>query len=96
MARVVNYIQFTIGLPFILSINKSGIIKWSVDESFAVHKNMRSHIGGFMTMVTVWAYIKSSFKKLNIKSSIEAKFVIVDDVLTQVIWNQYFLKEQIQ
>ena len=33
-------------------------------------------------------------KKLNTKSSNEAELVGVDNVLTQVIWNQYFLKEQ--
>ena len=33
-------------------------------------------------------------KKMNTKSSNEAEIFGVDDVLTQVIWNQYFLKEQ--
>ena len=47
-----KYIQGNIGLPLILSINKSGHIKWYVDAAFVVHKDMRSHTGGFMTMVT--------------------------------------------
>ena len=33
-------------------------------------------------------------KKLNTKSSNEAKIFEVDDVLTQVIWTRYFLKYQ--
>ena len=64
-----EYIQGTIGLPLILSIYKSGKIKWYVDEAFAVHKDMRSHTGGFMTIVTGGAYVKSSKQNLNTKSS---------------------------
>ena len=89
-----KYIQGTIGLPLILSIDKSGNIKWYVDALFAVHKDMRIHTGGFVTMGTGGAYVQSSKKKLNTKSSTEAKLVGVDDVLTQVIWTRYFLKEQ--
>ena len=77
-----------------MSINKSGNIKWYVDAAFAVHKDMRSHTGGFMTMGTGGAYVQSSKQKLNTKSSTEAELVGVDDVLTQVIWTRYFLKEQ--
>ena len=88
-----KYIQGTIGLPLIFSIGKSGNIKWYVDASFSVNKDMRSRTGGFMTMGTGGAFIKSRKQKLNTKSSTEAKIIGVDDVLTQVIWNQYFLKE---
>ena len=89
-----KYIQGTICLPLILSINKSGNIKWYVDASFEVHKDMRSHTSGFMTMGTGGSYLHSSKQKLNTKSSNEAKLVGVDDVLTQVICTRYFLKEQ--
>ena len=48
-----KYIQGTIGLPLIFSIDKLVNIKWYVDASFAVHKDMSSQSGGFMTMVKV-------------------------------------------
>ena len=51
MVRAMNYIQGTIGLPLILSINKPGKIKWYVDAAFSVQKDTRSHTGEFMTMV---------------------------------------------
>ena len=54
---------------------------------------MRSHTDDFMTMGTGGAYVQFSKQKLNNKSSTKAKLVGVDDVLTQVIWTQYFLKE---
>ena len=68
MARVTNCIHVTIGLPLIFSINKSGNIKWYVDEAFAVHKYMRSHTFGFMTLGTVGEYVQSSKQNLNTKS----------------------------
>ena len=94
LERLMKYIQGTIFLPLILSIDKSGNIKLYVDALFVVHKDMRSHTGGFMTMGTGGAYVKSSKQKLNTKSSNEVKLVGVDDVLTQVMCTRYFLKEQ--
>ena len=94
LARMMKYIQGTIGLSLILSVDKSGNIKWYVDASFAVHKDMRSHTGGFMTMETGGAYVQSSKHKLDSNISIEDELVGVDDVLTQLIWTRYFLKEQ--
>ena len=95
MARVMNYIQVAIGLPLILSIDKSVNIKWYIDAAFSVYKDMSSHTGGFMTMGTGGAYVYSSKQKLNANSSTEAEIFGVYDVLTQVICKQYFLKEQV-
>ena len=50
LVRVMKYIQGTIGLPLIISIDKYGNIKWYVDSAFAVHKDMIIHTGGFTTM----------------------------------------------
>ena len=60
---VVKYIQGTICLPLILSIENYGNIKRYVDAAFAVHKNIRIHNGGFMTMGTVGAYVQSRRRK---------------------------------
>ena len=89
---MIKYIQVNIDLPLILLIDKSGNIKWYVDTVFAVHKDTRSHTGGFKTMGTGESYVQSSKQKMNTESSTEAKFFGVYDVLTQVIWTRYFLK----
>ena len=62
IARVIKYIQGTIGLPLILTVDKYGNIKWYIDAAFAVHKDMRSHTGGFMNMLTDRAYFQSRKK----------------------------------
>ena len=95
LLSLMKYIQGTIGLSLILSIYKSGSIHWYVDASFTVHKDMRIHNYGFITMVTGGAYIQSREKKLNIKSLTEAKLFGVNNFLTRVIWTRYFLKEQV-
>ena len=82
---MINYIQGTIGLPLVFSINKSGNIKGYVDADFAVHEDMRIHTGDFIAMVTGGAYMNSIKQKLNTKSSTEADLFIVDHIMTQVI-----------
>ena len=92
MEELMKYIQGTIGLPLIISIKKSVNIKCYVDAVLVVHKDIWSHNGGLMEMGTVGAYFQSIKQKQNTKSSVEANLVRVDDVLTQVIWTRYFLK----
>ena len=58
-SRMMKYIQGTIGLTLILSIYKSGNIKWYDDAEFAVHKDMRRHNGRFMNMGTEGVYFQS-------------------------------------
>ena len=85
MSREMNYKQVTIGLTLILYIYNYRNRKWYVDAVFAVHTDMRSHTGGFMTMITGEAYVQS-MKKLNTKISTEAELVVLEDFLIQVIW----------
>ena len=55
---------------------------------------MRSHTGSFMALIIGGDYVQSR-KKLNTKSLTEAELVGVYNLLTQVIWTQYFLKYQV-
>ena len=56
---------------------------------------MKRHTGGFMTMGTGGAYVQSNKQNMTTKSSTEAELVGVDDVLAQVIYTRYLLKEQV-
>ena len=56
---------------------------------------MRSHTDRLVNMVTGVSYFQPCIQTLNTKSSTEADIVRVGDVLTQVIWTQYFLKEKV-
>jgi hypothetical protein len=41
LVHLMRYIRGTCTMPLILIANRSGILKWWVDASFAVHPNMR-------------------------------------------------------
>ena len=95
LARATKYIQGTIGLLIITSINKSVNIKLYVDAEFAVQKDTRSHTGGLIAMGIVGAYVQSRKQNLNITGSTKSEIVGIDDVLNQVIWTRYLLKDQV-
>jgi hypothetical protein len=46
LLHLMRYIRGTRMMPLILSDNGSGILKWWVDASFAVHPNMSGHSRG--------------------------------------------------
>ena len=94
LGRITRYLDGTIGLPMILSMDGSGKMRWYVDAAFAVHNDMKSHTGAAMTMGKGAAYSQSSKQKLNTKSSTESELVGVDDILPQMIWSRYFLEAQ--
>ena len=50
MVNLLNYVKGTKDIPFILSSDKSGMLKWYIDGSHSVHPNMRGHTGGVLTM----------------------------------------------
>ena len=52
LSRITNYIQGTIDLTLILSIEKSRNIKWYVDAEFAMQKDTSRQTGDFITMRT--------------------------------------------
>jgi hypothetical protein len=49
LKKLIEYLRESIHLPLILGWDESGILTWSVDASFAVHMDMRSHTGMVLT-----------------------------------------------
>ena len=62
-----------------------------IDASFAVHSDMKSHTGGFITLGSGPVYVSSKRQTLVTKSSTEAELVGLSDVLPQVLWTREFL-----
>ena len=94
LIRLVKYIKRTVEMKLTLSSNNTNIATWWVDGSYAVHKDMKSHTGGLMTLEKGCVYSTSIHKKLNTKSSTEFEIVAAADILPQIIWTSYFIKEQ--
>jgi hypothetical protein len=94
LTRVMKYLRGSLHMPLTLQADDLQIVKWWVDASFAVHKDMKSHTGGMMTLGKGTVYGTSTRQKLNTKSSTEAELVGVNDVMPQILWTRYFLEAQ--
>ena len=77
-----------------LEDDDSGVLKWYIDGSFAIHNDMKSHTGINLTMGKGTIYGGSLKHKLNSKSSTEAELISVSDGINQVLWTKYFLECQ--
>jgi len=94
LKRVICYLRATPNLALTLEADDLQVIKWWVDASFAVHRDMRSHTGGTMSLGKGSVYSTSVRQKLVTKSSTEAELVGVDDVMPMILWTRQFLEGQ--
>jgi hypothetical protein len=94
LVHLMKYIRGSRTMPLILSANGTGILKWWVNASFAVHPNLRGHSGGGLPMGRGFPIVSSTKQKLNTRSSAEAEVVGADDFMPAICWTRYFLKTQ--
>jgi hypothetical protein len=50
LVKMVNYLKATKDDILSMSADDTGMIKWHVDATFAIHKDMKSHTGATMTL----------------------------------------------
>ena len=86
--------QSTKGLYTTLKTDDISEVCWYADAAFAIHQDMKSHTGGVMMMGKGCMITISSKQKINMKSSMEAELVGVDDVLGPLLWTKNFLEAQ--
>ena len=96
LRRLMKYIRMTIHLPLIIGWDQSGELVWSVDASFAVHKDFRGHTGGCLSLGTGSLMSMSMKQKLNTKSSTESELVGCDDVMNFMVWVKLFFEWQMK
>ena len=96
LRRLVKYIPMSIHLHLIIRWDQSGELVWSVDASFAVHKDVRSHTGGCLSLGTGSLISMSMKQKLNTKSSTESELVGCDDCMNFMVWVKLFLEWQMK
>ena len=89
-----KYIRKEIDLAFILSANDSIDLKWWIYASYAVHKNMRGHIGEGLYMGRGYTIVTLTNQKLNTLISIESDIVVVHNCMSAVCWTRYFMEAQ--
>ena len=91
LIKVMKYVDSSVDMPLMLSVDDSGQIWWWIDASFAVHDDMKSHTGATMSMGKGAMYSTSGKQKHVTQSSTKAEIVAVHDVMPQLIWTGYFL-----
>ena len=96
LKRVIQYIRDTIHLPLVLGWDGSGNLVWSIDASFAVHMDMKSHTGYCLTMGVGSVVSGSTKQKITTRSSTESELVGVDDTITFIEWISLFMKCQVK
>ena len=94
LVRCMKYLNFTKKLTLTLVSDKLPICKWWIDAAYAVHPDCRSHTWSTTTLGKGSIINISTKQKLNTRSSTEAELVGVDDVASQMLWTNYFLKSQ--
>ena len=83
--KMIQYFSGTRDMILTLEALNMQVIKWFINASFAVHCDMKSHTGGFMTMSKGCVYGTSIRQRLNVKSSTEVELVAVSDVIDKVL-----------
>ena len=81
LGRLVRYVRATIHLPLIVGCEGTGNMIWSIDASFAVHTDMKSHTGYCMSLRIGSPISGLSSQKINTRSSTESELVGVDDTI---------------
>jgi len=66
---VIRYLMRTMSMTVNMSTISTKVVQWWIVASFAVHSNMRSHMGGIMMQGHEVVYASSTRQKINLKSS---------------------------
>ena len=94
LVKVMKFLKGTKEVVTTMSMDNSNTIKWYIDAAFAVHKDLKSHTGAVMTLGDGIICSVSTKQKVNSRSSTEAEFIAVDDVISKVLWTRLFLENQ--
>ncbi|EJK61698.1 hypothetical protein THAOC_17766, partial [Thalassiosira oceanica] len=94
LRRVIRYLARNPDLALTLEADDLQVVTWWVDASFAVHKDMRGHTGGTMSLGKGSVIDLSRKQRFNTRSSTEAELIGVDDCIVKMEWVKHFLGAQ--
>ena len=94
LGQCIQYLCNNVDILLTLEINDSGILCWWVDASFAVHPDMKNHMGATVSLGGGCPFSLSLRQWINTRSSTEAELVGVNDAMYLIVWTQLFLEGQ--
>jgi hypothetical protein len=89
-----NYLKATEDEIPKMSTNNSQTIKWYIDLSFAVHKDMRSNTGAIITLGKGAIISNSTKQKVNARSLTESKMIAVDNTISKLLSTKRLIEAQ--
>ena len=89
LRRVLTFLHNTIDDDRVRVIEDLGVMHTWVSELYAMHPDMKGHIGCVMLYGLGNIHTQSSKQKLNTKSSTESEVVRVSDYVPQPIWAKF-------
>jgi hypothetical protein len=89
-----KYLQVTRNDIARMSANNTQPIKWYIDSSFAVHKDMRSHTRAIITFGKGAIILDSTKQQINARSSTKSKLAATDNTILKVLWTKQFIEAQ--
>ena len=93
LLRTMGYLKGTTGLKRIMGMNDTHMYTW-VDTSYGIHRDLKGHNGGTVSLGHGVTLHGCSKQKINTKSSTESEIVGASDFLPTTIWAKYFLEAQ--
>jgi hypothetical protein len=94
LQRVLMYLYGTPDLGLVLRPGLNPILSASIDASYGVHPDGRSHSGMSVSFGSGSILAQSTKQKINVKSSTEAELIALSDKSSMVIWTKDFLESQ--
>jgi hypothetical protein len=96
LGHTFKYLCGNIFMPLVLGWDGTSLLTWSVDASFAIHNDMRSHTCAVLSLGKGVLMSMSSKQKIKTKSSTKAELIGVGDTMNFVVWIQLFMGEQMK
>jgi len=91
---LLQYLNGTLDMPFIIGADNLKSLKSWVDAAYAVHNDMKSHTGGGISLGRGALMCKLLKQKLNTKSLTDGEVVGASSYLPNTIWAKMFLASQ--
>ena len=96
LGRLVRYVKGSTHTPLVIGYDNTCNLVWSIDASFAVHMDMKSHTGYCLIMGTGVVISASTKQNITTRSSTGAELVGINDAISFVEWTSAFCKEQVK
>ena len=94
LLRTMGYLKGTIGLKRVMGMLNGVYMYTWVDTSYGIHRDLKGHNGGTVSLGRGVTLHGCSKQKINTKSSTESEIVGASDFLPTTIWAKYFLEAQ--